>query len=168
MGVAGPGSHATQGGTHLPKQSVFRHALGGCLALALVILTSAPAAHAHAQEASGPAPSPTPVPTTSDICQRIPCATIGTDSIWCWCPDQQLVLSPGRVETDGRFGYAVLVVNALPVEVDLVDASGAPVAAIPSGETGRLAVPGPGRYAYTVAEPKVVSPPVLTVVGRPG
>jgi hypothetical protein len=141
----------------LPKQSVFRHAVGGCLALALVILTSAPVAHAHAQQAPGP-----------DICQQIPCATIGTDSIWCWCPDQQLVLSPGRVETDGRFGYAVLVVNALPVEVDLVDASGALVAAIPSGETGRLAVPGPGRYAYTVAEPKVVSPPVLTVVGRQG
>jgi len=142
----------------LPKQSVFRHAVG--LALALVVLTTAPVAHAHAQEAPGP--------TTSDVCQRIPCATIGTDSIWCWCPDQQLVFTPSQVETDGRFGYAMAVDNRLPVEVDLVDTSGALLATIPSGETGRLAVPGPGRFDYTVAEPKVVSPPVLTVVGRRG
>ena len=74
-----------------------------------------------------------------------------------------MLFEPGNVETNPRVGFQVGVVNTLPVEVDLVDQTGALAAAIPPGATGQLAVPGPGQFAYTVVSPQLISPPTLTV-----
>jgi hypothetical protein len=149
----GPGSHANLGGSHLPKQSVVRRVVGCGLALGLVVWVGGTPV-ADAQEPQGP-------------CAQIPCASLTTDSTWCWCPDQRLSFSTDPVATDPRAGYEVGVDNRLPIEVDLVDQSGAVAATIPPGATGRLAVPGPGQHAYTVTAPRVLNPPVLTVVGLP-
>lgn len=155
----------------MPKQSVVRHVIGSCLALALLVgpggVSAVRAQVPEPAPRAAPAPSPTPL-ATSGPCVQIPCATMGTDSVWCWCPDQELQLTPGLVETDWRFRYEIAVVNTLPVEVVLVDATGAVAAVVPAGATARLAIPGPGQYAYTLASPQVVSPPALTVVGLRG
>jgi hypothetical protein len=142
----------------VPKLSIVRHVLGICLVLALLAAPGSVSV-AHAQ-APGPVPRGPLGP-----CGPIPCVEVDYLANWCWCPEQVVLFDPGDVQTSARFGFQVGVVNNLPVEVDLVDQTGALAAEIPPGATGQLAVPGPGKFAYTVVAPQLISPPTLTVVG---
>jgi hypothetical protein len=143
----------------LPKLSIVRHVLGICLVLALLAAPgSVSVAHAQAPGAVPRAPL--------GPCGPIPCAEVYYLANWCWCPEQVVLFDPGEVETGPRFGFQVGVVNNLPVEVDLVDQTGALAAEIPPGAMGQLNVRGPGKYAYTVVSPQLISPPTLTVVAQ--